>query len=38
MHHDTPVCVVRLTGGDLDAFLDDVWQSGHHVMNVLRIP
>jgi acetoin utilization protein AcuB len=37
-HHDTPVCVVRLTGGDLDAFVDDVWKSGHHVKNVLRIP
>jgi acetoin utilization protein AcuB len=38
LHHETPVCVVRVAGGDLDAFLDDVWRSGHHVMNVLRIP
>ena len=37
-HHDTPVCVVRLIGGDLDRFLDDLWKSGHHVVNVLRIP
>jgi CBS domain-containing protein len=37
-HHETPVCVVRLAGGALDAFLDDIWKSGHHVLNVLRIP
>jgi acetoin utilization protein AcuB len=37
-HHDMPVCVVRATGGKLDAFLDDVWKSGHHVINVLRTP
>jgi acetoin utilization protein AcuB len=36
VHHDTPVCIVRLAGGDLDAFLDDVWTSGHHVINILR--
>jgi acetoin utilization protein AcuB len=38
MHHETPVCVVRVAGGDLETFLDDVWRSGHHVMNVLRTP
>ncbi|MFO1093835.1 MAG: CBS domain-containing protein [Planctomycetaceae bacterium] len=38
LHHEQPVCVVRVAGGDLEAFLDDVWKSGHHVMNVLRIP
>jgi len=38
LHHDMPVCVVRATGGKLDAFLDDVWKSGHHVINVLRTP
>jgi acetoin utilization protein AcuB len=37
-HHGTPVCVVRLAGGDLDRFLDDLWKSGHHVINVLRNP
>lgn len=37
LHHSLPVCVVRLAGGQLDAFLDDVWRSGHHVINVLRI-
>jgi acetoin utilization protein AcuB len=38
LHHDMPVCIVRATGGRLDAFLDDVWNSGHHVINVLRTP
>jgi acetoin utilization protein AcuB len=38
LHHDQPVCVVRATGGKLDTFLDDVWKSGHHVINVLRTP
>ena len=37
IHQETPLCVVRVVGADLDAFLDDVWSSGHHVMNVLRI-
>lgn len=37
MHHEQPICIVRVAGGDLEAFLDDVWKSGHHVMNVLRI-
>jgi acetoin utilization protein AcuB len=36
-HHDAPVCVVRLAGGELDAFLDDIWKSGHQVLNVLRM-
>lgn len=37
-HHGAPICVVRLAGGDLDGFLDDLWKSGHQVVNVLRIP
>jgi acetoin utilization protein AcuB len=37
LHQEHPVCVVRVMDGDLDAFLDDVWKSGHHVMNVLRV-
>ncbi|MBI3865866.1 MAG: CBS domain-containing protein [Planctomycetia bacterium] len=36
-HHNTPVCVVRLAGGELDKLLDDIWKSGHQVVNVLRI-
>jgi acetoin utilization protein AcuB len=37
-HHGTPVCVVRLVGGKLDEFLDDIWKSGYKVLNVLRVP
>jgi acetoin utilization protein AcuB len=36
-HHETPVCVVRLAGAELDKFLEDIWKSGHQVVNVLRI-
>jgi acetoin utilization protein AcuB len=31
-----PVCVVRIAGNDVDALLDDLWNSGHRVINVLR--
>ena len=31
-----PVCVVRITGTAVDAVLDDLWRSGHLVLNVLR--
>src|SRR5260221_3141865 len=31
-----PVCVVRLTGAGVDKLLDDLWSSGHPVLNVLR--
>lgn len=37
-YHDAPVCVVRLAGGELDECLDDIWKSGHHVLNVIRTP
>jgi acetoin utilization protein AcuB len=33
---DLPVCVVRIAGNDADALLDDLWNSGHRVINVLR--
>jgi len=33
-----PVCVVRLTGGAIEDFLDDLWSSHHTVLNVLRFP
>jgi acetoin utilization protein AcuB len=33
-----PVCVVRLTGGAIDDFLDDLWSSNHTVLNVIRFP
>ncbi|MBI3504305.1 MAG: CBS domain-containing protein [Proteobacteria bacterium] len=35
--HERPVCVVRASGKRLDAFLDDLWKSGHKVINVLRV-
>lgn len=33
---DRPVCVVRITGADVEQLLDDIWKSGHPVLNVLR--
>lgn len=33
-----PVCVVRITGGGTERFLDDLWNSGHRVLNVIRFP
>lgn len=34
---DRPVCVVRVTGANVDAFLEALWGSGHRVLNVLRL-
>lgn len=34
--HDRPVCVVRFSGRETDAVVEDLWDSGHHVLNVLR--
>jgi acetoin utilization protein AcuB len=31
-----PVCVVRLTGAGVDKLVEDLWSSGHPVLNVLR--
>jgi CBS domain-containing protein len=33
-----PECVVRVAGDKVDRFLDDLWASGHLVLNVLRFP
>jgi acetoin utilization protein AcuB len=33
-----PVCVVRIAGQAVEAFLDDIWNSGHRVLHVLRFP
>lgn len=33
-----PECVVRVAGENVDKFLDDIWASGHVVLNVLRFP
>ena len=37
-HDQLPVCVVRVVGDNVDAMLDDLWNSGHPVVNVLRFP
>jgi len=34
---DRHVCVVRLTGVAVEALIDDLWKSGHQVLNVLRL-
>jgi len=34
--NELPVCVVRITGRGVDEMLDDLWKSGHRVLNVLR--
>ena len=33
-----PVCVVRFAGAAVDEVLDDLWSSGHPVLNVIRFP
>jgi acetoin utilization protein AcuB len=33
-----PVCVVRIAGEAVDDVLDDLWSSGHMVINVIRFP
>jgi len=37
-HDQMPVCVVRVAGGNLDRMLDDLWGTGHPVVNVIRFP
>ena len=37
-HHEYPVCVVRVAGENVDAFLDDLWRSGHRVLHVRHSP
>ena len=31
-----PVCVVRIAGDAVEALLEDIWNSGHRVLNVIR--
>ena len=33
---NVPVCVVRVTGAAVEELLEDIWNSGHHVLNVIR--
>lgn len=35
---EQPVCVVRVAGGKVEDFLDEIWASGHLVLNVIRFP
>jgi len=35
-HDELPVCVVRVTGSGVDKMLDELWGSGHPVVNVIR--
>jgi len=35
-HDQIPACVVRVTGGDIDGLLDDLWSSNHPVISVIR--
>jgi len=37
-HDQLPVCVVRVAGNNVDKMLDDLWSSGHPVVNVIRFP
>lgn len=35
-HEEMPVCVVRVVGDGVDKMLEELWSSGHPVVNVLR--
>ena len=35
-HDELPVCVVRVTGKGVDKMLNELWRSGHAVVNVIR--
>jgi acetoin utilization protein AcuB len=35
---NAPVCVVRIAGETTDRLLEDIWNSGHRVINVIRYP
>jgi acetoin utilization protein AcuB len=37
-HDQLPVCVVSVAGTNVDKMLDDLWSSGHSVVNVIRFP
>jgi acetoin utilization protein AcuB len=36
--HERPVCVVEVSGVDVDKMLDDVWKSKHRILSVIRLP
>jgi acetoin utilization protein AcuB len=35
--HEPPVCVVQLTGTQIEETLDEVWKSKHRVLNVAHL-
>ena len=35
-HDELPVCVMRVVGNGVDQMLDELWNSGHPVVNVIR--
>lgn len=35
-HDELPVCVVRVAGAGVDRMLEELWSSGHPVVNVIR--
>ncbi len=37
-HDQLPVCVVRVAGSNVEAMLEDLWSSGHPVVNVINFP
>jgi len=37
-HEQLPVCVVRVAGSDIDEMLEELWSSGHPIVNVTRFP
>lgn len=36
--HERPMCVVEVSGVDVDKMLDDVWKSKHRILSVIRLP
>jgi acetoin utilization protein AcuB len=36
-NHERPVCVVEVSGKEIDKMLDDVWKSHHPVVSVIRL-
>ena len=38
LQENQPICVVRVTGEAVDNFLEEIWNSGHRVLNVIRFP
>ena len=35
---DRQLCVIRLAGMAMEEMLEELWRSGHRVLNVLRLP